>query len=133
MAKKIHIIKQENDVAEKALQLRPSDPVNPGDNQLWINLNDDSINILKNGNKVILNKANISEVIILNLENINTKSFTVDGNIKEPSLTKIYPDGGPVQFYNLDFIVIQPNTIIWENLGLDGILENGDKIIIEYF
>jgi len=44
----------------------------------------------------------------------------------------ILPHGGPAQFINEDFIV-DGLTLSWDGYGLDGLLEIGDIIQVNYF
>ena len=132
MIKKIHITKQENSVPERALQLRHQDPDDPIESQLWVNLENNSINIVKNGDVVQLNKLGYAETVILTEENINSKSLTVSNPILNPASIKIYPSGGPIQLYSIDFVLLEMNIISWDGLGLDGLLDSGDSILIEY-
>ncbi len=132
MTRKIHITKQEDSVAEKALQIRASDPVAPSENQLWINVATNSINIARTGGIVRLNDTSFSETISVTAANMLTKTITVSKAVQYPSRTKIFPQGGPAQIYAVDFTVVSPSTIIWGGMGLDGIIEEGDSLVIEY-
>jgi hypothetical protein len=132
MTRRTHIAKQEEQVNERALQIRESDPSLPVENQLWINLSSSSINVAKNGGIVKLNDANYTETVVIVAANLSTKTLTVSRSVQNPSRTKIFPEGGPAQIYSTDFTVVSPNIITWGNMGLDGLLEIGDVLVIEY-
>lgn len=132
MARRTHIAKQEEQVSERALQIRESDPSLPVENQLWINLSSSSINVAKNGGVIRLNDANYTETVVILATNLSTKTLTVSRAIQNPSRTKIFPEGGPAQIYSTDFTVVSPNIITWGNMGLDGLVEEGDVLVIEY-
>ena len=132
MTRKVHITKQEDGVSEKALQIRASDPASPAENQLWINVNTNSINIARTGGVIRLNDTSFSETVTITAANLLTKTLTVSKNVQYPSRTKIFPQGGPAQMYAKDFTVISPATIAWGGMGLDGLLEEGDSLVIEY-
>lgn len=132
MTRKVHLTKQEDNVAEKALQIRTTDPAAPSENQLWINVATNSINIAKTGGVIKLNDTSFSETLTVTAANMITKTITVSKAVQYPSRTKIFPQGGPTQIYAVDFTVISPSTIIWGGMGLDGIIEEGDSLVIEY-
>jgi hypothetical protein len=131
MTRKVHLTKQEELILEKALQIRDSDPIAPSEDQLWINVTNNSINLAKTGGVVKLNDTSFSETITVTTANMLTKTVTVSSNVQYPSRTKIFPQGGPVQIYSKDFTVVAPNIIAWGGMGLDGLIEEGDSIVIE--
>lgn len=132
MTRKVHLTKQEENVSERALQIRESDPLVPSENQLWVNVTNNSINLAKTGGVVKLNDTSFSETITVTTANMLTKTVTVSNNIQYPSRTKIFPQGGPVQIYSKDFTVVAQNIIAWGGMGLDGLIEEGDSLVIEY-
>jgi|APGre2960657505_1045072.scaffolds.fasta_scaffold48834_1 hypothetical protein len=133
MTKRIHIARQESQTPEQGLQIRVDDPAAPIDNQLWLNVSNNSINIAKSGGVIRLNDASFTETVTITANNILTKTITLSKNVQYPSRTKVFPHGGPPQIYSTDFTVISPNIISWGNMGLDGIVEEGDSFVIEYF
>lgn len=130
--KRVHIARQESTVQEKGLQIRADDPIQPSDSQLWLNLSNNSINLATSGGIIKLNDTGFSETVVITNINMTTKTLTVSRSIQYPSRTKIFPQGGPAQIYSTDFTVVSPNIISWGNMGLDGLLEIGDHIVIEY-
>ena len=132
MTRKVHLTKQEDGVSEKALQIRSADPISPAENQLWINLNTNSINIARTGGVIRLNDTSFSETVTITKANLITKTLTVSKSIQYPSKAKIFPQGGPAQIYSKDFTVLSPATIVWGGMGLDGLLDEGDELVIEY-
>jgi hypothetical protein len=132
MAKKVHIARQEETVQEKGLQIRTADPATPSEGQLWLNLANNSINVVKSGGIIKLNDASYTETVVITNLNLLTKTLTLSKIVQNPSRTKIFPEGGPAQIYATDFSVVSPNIITWGNMGLDGLLEAGDVLVIEY-
>lgn len=132
MAKKVHIARQEETIKEQGLQIRADDPSAPNENQLWLNIASNSINIAKAGGVIKLNDTTYSETVIITNVNLITKTITLSKTVQNPTRTKIFPQGGPTQIYSTDFMVVSPNIITWGNMGLDGLLEVDDQIVIEY-
>lgn len=132
MTRRTHIARQEEEIHEKGLQIREVDPSAPFENQLWLNVSTNSINVAKNGGIVKLNDTEYTETAVITNVNLSTKTLTVSKIIQNPSRTKIFPEGGPPQIYSTDFTVVSPNIITWGNMGLDGLLEIGDVLVIEY-
>lgn len=62
----------------------------------------------------------------------SSKSLLTANTISNASAVKIFPQGGVLQFYSIDFTVIGTNQISWNGLGLDGVLNAGDRVFIEY-
>lgn len=132
MPKKVHIARQEETIQEKGLQIRTADPATPSEGQLWLNLANNSINVAKSGGVVKLNDASYTETVVITGINLLTKTLILSKIVQNPSRTKIFPEGGPAQIYATDFTVVSPNIIMWGNMGLDGLLEIGDILVIEY-
>lgn len=132
MTRRVHISRQEETVPEKGLQIRGSDPSIPSENQLWLNTANNSINLAKSGGVIKLNDTTFSEIVGITSSNMLTKTLTLSKSVQNPSRTKIFPEGGPAQIYATDFIVISPNIISWGGMGLDGLIEEGDVLVIEY-
>lgn len=133
MTRRTHIARQEESIQEKGLQLRNTDPVAPVDGQLWLNVANNSINIAKSGGVIKLNDASYSETVTITSSNLLTKTLTLSNPVQSPHRTKIIPQGGPMQVYAVDFSVVSPGVIVWGNMGLDDLLEEGDILVIEYF
>jgi hypothetical protein len=68
--------------------------------------------------------------ITLSSGNIATKTVSIGVSPTTPTLTRLSV-GGVRQLYATDFTV-SGSTLSWSGLGLDGILEAGDIIQIEY-
>jgi hypothetical protein len=132
MTKRVHIARQEETIQEKGLQIRDSDPSTPIENQLWLNIATNSINVAKSGGVIKLNDASYSETVVVTNINLITKTLVLSRVVQNPSRTKIFPEGGPAQIYSTDFTVVSPNIISWGSMGLDGLLEIGDTLVIEY-
>ena len=132
MTKRVHIARQEETIQEKGLQIRNNDPATPVENQLWLNIATNSINVAKSGGVIKLNDASYSETVVITNINLITKTLVLSKTVQNPSRTKIFPEGGPAQIYSTDFTVVSPNIISWGSMGLDGLLEIGDTLVIEY-
>jgi hypothetical protein len=132
MIKRTHIARQEEQVQENGLQIRDIDPNAPFENQLWLNLANNSINLARSGTVIKLNDTAFVESITLTADNIANRSVNLSRPLQNPSKTKIFPEGGPAQIYGVDFVVVFPNKISWENKGLEPLLEAGDVLVIEY-
>lgn len=132
MTKRVHIARQEETIPERGLQIRTVDPVSPAENQLWLNTATNSINVAKSGGIIKLNDTTFSETVVVTRNNMITKTITLSKTVQNPSRTKIFPSGGPAQIYSTDFSVVSPNIISWGSMGLDGLLEEGDILVIEY-
>ena len=132
MTKRVHIARQEETIQEKGLQIRDNDPSTPTENQLWLNIATNSINVAKSGGVIKLNDASYSETVVITNINLVTKTLVLSKTVQNPSRTKIFPEGGPAQIYSTDFTVVSPNIISWGSMGLDGLLEIGDTLVIEY-
>lgn len=73
----------------------------------------------------------IVETIQLTTQNINDKFVTLAQTPLVPSAVIVTPEGGISQVNGIDYI-IQGNKISWNELGLDGFLDNSDVLIIQY-
>jgi hypothetical protein len=71
------------------------------------------------------------ELITITQANVDSKSFALLTSPNNPQNSKLTFINGTVQLYGIDF-VINENIVEWEGLGLDGFIEEGDIILIEY-
>lgn len=73
-----------------------------------------------------------TETIILSADNIANKKFLLENQPISVDTTIFLPEGGitqrPIIDYNLDI-----NYVIWEGLGLDGFLEEGEVVRFTYY
>jgi hypothetical protein len=73
-----------------------------------------------------------SEELTLNGTDITNKYKDLTDIPLLPAAVIVVPVGGPVQNYGADFTIITNGSVIkrlnWNGLGMDGILESGDKI-----
>lgn len=70
------------------------------------------------------------DTIILNESNISTKRAALSKTIFNEASSDLVVEGFP-QVYGDDYI-ISDSIIQWNGLGLDGILEVGDRLVISY-
>lgn len=73
----------------------------------------------------------IVEKIPLTTQNIEDKFVTLIQAPLAPSGVVVTVDGGISQINGIDYIV-DGNKISWNELGLDGFLDNTDVLIIQY-
>lgn len=71
------------------------------------------------------------EVITITADMVADKFLMLQDTPSSTSSVQIFPQGGPMQIQGIDYSVID-NLIVWNFLGLDGFLEEGDKLIIYY-
>lgn len=72
------------------------------------------------------------ETITITPFHLITKAFTLTNAPSMSYNVIILPQGGCSQFMNSDFI-IDGNSVSWDGYGLDGLLEAGDVIQVDYF
>lgn len=90
----------------------------------WVPVTGSSPNQYKPENVIILTTINISNKYI-----VLTEAPTVK------SKTRVIVIGGPEQEYGVDFVVTNDDggkRLSWAGLGLDGVLEVNDSIVVTY-
>lgn len=75
--------------------------------------------------------GSIVDILTLTQTNIDDKQATLSQTPLIPSSVILTPEGGISQIYGVDYIVTG-NLLDWTGLGLDGFLEVGDKIVVQY-
>lgn len=73
-----------------------------------------------------------SETITITSEHLSSKSFTLTQTPLLGYNVTITPRGGCIQFLGSDF-VINASSVEWGGYGLDGLLEIGDTLQVEYY
>lgn len=73
----------------------------------------------------------VTETITLSQQNIDDGFITLSSFPMIPESVVVHPSGGIPQVNGVDFEVTN-NVLSWNSLGLDGFLESGDILIIEY-
>jgi hypothetical protein len=71
------------------------------------------------------------QVIELTTLDITNKYVILNFTPLVPEAITVVPVGGPEQLLGIDYI-ITGNVLSWDSLGLDGILDNTDKLVIHY-
>jgi hypothetical protein len=132
--RKIHLHKQEENVVERGIQIRTLAPDQPIEDQLWVDLEDKTINVYKNNTKITIGSDGISsveQIFILSEQDIERKYLILQ---KKPINGSIIftPDGGIPQRKDIDYRLVLENKIEWSGLCLDGFLEEGEVIQINY-
>lgn len=69
--------------------------------------------------------------VTLNATDISNKQIVLNGTPTTDTDTRLIVIGGIEQEYSVDFSV-SGATLSWNGLGLDGVLADGDRIIIVY-
>jgi hypothetical protein len=116
--------------------LKTAEPTAPPVDRVWLYVDesdgrfkqknpDGSIIIFSVGTQIT------SETIVLTPQMINDKAFTLVHTPDSVRSVLVVPAGGPPQLPEIDFNIIG-SQLIWSGLGLDGILEAGDLILIHY-
>ena len=131
--RKVHLHKQEESVMERGLQIRSEDPIEPIENQVWVDTTSKKINLYKNGIKVSIGSDGINsaeETFVLNKDDILNKKVTLS---KYPVVNSLQflPEGGIYQRKDIDFS-IDGKAITWDGLYLDNFLQEGETIQINY-
>jgi hypothetical protein len=131
--RKVHLVKQDELVTERGVQLRPDNPTAPSDNQLWINKSDKRMYFRSNNQTIPLNATprTISEIRTITQSEALSKKIDLE---YEPILETItlVPDGGPPQHLGNDFDVVNDTELSWSGFGLDGLIEKDDILYITY-
>jgi hypothetical protein len=73
------------------------------------------------------------EIRVITQFEVEDKFMTLQSTVNQPSLTKFHFINGTTQIIGIDYQIDAENTISWEGLGLDGFIEAGDVVRIEYF
>jgi hypothetical protein len=76
---------------------------------------------------------NYDLIYTITSEDIAEKRIVLSFIPEFPERIKLTPDGGPLQVYGVDYIIVNRNEITWEGLGLDGFLETDEVVFINYF
>lgn len=71
------------------------------------------------------------EVITLSTQNILEKKVKLQITPRVSGSTLVTPSGGPLQRYGVDYFV-NGDELIWDGMGLDGVLEVNDFLICQY-
>lgn len=73
------------------------------------------------------------DVITIRQEHLNNKRIVLTKPPISWEKIRVAPEGGPNQIFYKDFIIQNDSELVWANLGLDGLLEIGDVLVVEYF
>ena len=71
------------------------------------------------------------EQITVTSGNILSSSFTLGSTPTLPAQTMLFPLGGPIQSYGVDY-QITGNVLSWFGLGLATKIEVGDRFVVHY-
>lgn len=70
--------------------------------------------------------------VTLTATDITNKYITLNFSPKVSQSVSFIPQGGLPQIYGIDFQVISGNLLSWNGLGLEGFLEAGDVVVVNY-
>ena len=73
------------------------------------------------------------DVITIQQEHLSNKRIVLTMPPISWEKIRVAPEGGPNQIFYKDFIIQNDSELVWANLGLDGLLEIGDVLVVEYF
>lgn len=73
------------------------------------------------------------DVITIRQEHLSNKRIVLTKAPISWEKIRVAPEGGPNQIFYKDFIIQNDSELVWANLGLDGLLEIGDVLVVEYF
>lgn len=116
--------------------LKTAEPIVPPADRVWLYVdeNDGSFK-QKNPDGSIVNFSAgtqiTSETIQLTPQMMIDKAFTLAHAPQSVRSVILIPAGGPPQLPEIDFD-IAGSQLVWNGLGLDGILEAGDLILVHY-
>lgn len=74
----------------------------------------------------------VQQTILVSVDNLSTKSLTLTNTPLSGYNVTILPRGGCQQFLDIDF-TIEGTTLSWDGYGLDGLLDIGDVLQVDYF
>lgn len=75
--------------------------------------------------------STVTQIVTLTAQNILDKQIILDKVPVLPETVKLSPNNGIPQINGIDFQV-NLNILSWDGLGLDGVFEENDILIIEY-
>ena len=113
-----------------------SDPIDAVNGDMYYNVIENKIKVYQNNVWSFLPSANDTSIIVidnftLTTGNISTKSVTLSATPVAPEKTILNVIGGPVQEYGVDY-TISGNILSWSALGLESLLTDGDKLIVQF-
>lgn len=78
-----------------------------------------------------VNTVWVQEIVTVTEQMILDGQLTLSETPSTGSAVALTPVGGPAQIDSIDFTV-SGNVVSWTGMGLDGILESGDKLVFYY-
>lgn len=73
------------------------------------------------------------DVITIQQQHLDNKKITLTKPPVSWEKIRVAPEGGPNQVFYKDFIVENGSDLSWNGLGLDGLLDVGDVLVVEYY
>lgn len=75
--------------------------------------------------------AQVAQVVEITQQMVDAKQFSLGDIPSSADTVQLIPGGGPMQFAGIDYS-IAGNIISWDGLGLEGVVEVGDEILVYY-
>lgn len=130
--RKVTLTKQEEEIVERGLQIREVEPQAAIENQLWVDVETRNIKLFKNDQVITIGNAaeSFEETFTLSQGDIDRKYIML---ARAPAIGSVtfLPYGGIQQRPGIDFAV-EGNVISWAGKPLDGFLEEGEMLKINY-
>lgn len=118
-----------------ALFVTNTDPVGASNGDLYYNSVSNQVKVYQAGSWQALSTGSSASYSVdkftLNSTDIGNGFVTLSGTPTTPSDTILDVIGGIEQDYSVDFTVTG-NLLIWNGLGLDGVLVVGDKLTVQF-
>lgn len=130
--RKVTLTKQEENILERGLQIREVNPQDAIENQLWVDVQTRNIKLFKNHETITIGSTleSFEEVFILSKGDIDRK-YIMLAKVPANGSVILLPYGGIQQRPGVDFVV-NGNLISWDGKSLDGFLEEGEILKINY-
>ena len=78
-------------------------------------------------------QKNYNELREITIQEIEDKNILLSNNASTSDSFGLHFINGTSQVIGIDFFLQSDNIIAWENMGLDGFIEAGDLIKLEYY
>jgi hypothetical protein len=133
----ISVLGVESPAGTFALPILASDPGSPTNGYMYYNSTSNTAKIYQAGAWETISIGSgggasyFVNRITLTSTDIANKYVTLTGTPTTLTATILHIIGGIIQDYSVDFTVTG-SQLSWNGLGLDGVLEDGDKLVIQF-
>lgn len=73
------------------------------------------------------------EIRVITQGEIDQGFLILDSNVSAPSLTRLHFINGTTQLFDIDYTIEEGFNLVWEGYSLEGFIEAGDVVRVEYF